>query len=131
MDLVQRAKFLLDSYKVIPKERLGQNFLIDSNLLQKMISYASLTKDDTVLEIGPGLGFLTRLISRKCKRVIAVEVDTKLIEMLRNQLQDLNNVELVEGNILKVNIPPFNKIVSTPPYSISSSLLFWLLEKKN
>ena len=95
-----------------------------------MISYATVTKQDVVLEVGAGLGFLTKLLSRKCKGVIAVEVDPKLVKILRKELSGLGNVNLIEGDVLEVSIPPFNKVVSTPPYSISSLLLFWLLEKK-
>jgi 16S rRNA (adenine1518-N6/adenine1519-N6)-dimethyltransferase len=99
-------------------------------MLQRMISYASITGDDVVLEIGAGLGFLTQILSRECKRVIAVEVDPKLIKILREQLYGLQNVDLIEGDILDLSVPPFNKVISTPPYSISSPLLFWLLERK-
>jgi len=130
MSFLQRAKRFLRLYKFLPKKRLGQNFVVNADLLQKMISYAAVTKDDIVLEAGAGLGFLTQFLSHKCKRVIAVEVDPKLIKIVREQFHDLQNVDLIEGDILKVSVPPFNKVVSTPPYSISSPLLFWLLERK-
>ncbi|MFQ6080159.1 MAG: 16S rRNA (adenine(1518)-N(6)/adenine(1519)-N(6))-dimethyltransferase RsmA [Candidatus Bathyarchaeia archaeon] len=130
MDLLRRAKRLLRLYKVLPKKRLGQNFVVDSSLLQKMVSYASINPEDVVLEIGAGLGFLTQLLSKKCGRVIAVEIDPKLAKMLKERLQGLQNLELIEGDLLKVSVPQFNKVVSTPPYSISSPLLFWLLERK-
>lgn len=104
--------------------------MVNADVLQRMILYASVTEDDVVLEAGAGLGFLTQLLSRECKRVIAVEVDPKLTGILREELQGLENVDLIEGDILKVSVPPFNKVVSTPPYSISSPLLFWLLERK-
>ncbi len=94
-----------------------------------MISYASVSREDTVLEVGAGLGFLTKLLSPACKRVIAVEVDPKLTKILRNDLRNLRNVNLIEGDVLNVSVPQFNKVVSTPPYSISSLLLFWLLER--
>jgi len=130
MSLLQRARHLLRLYNFLPKKRLGQNFVVNTDLLQRMISYASITKDDVVLEVGAGLGFLTHLLSRECKKVIAVEVDPKLIKMLREQLYGLQNVDLIEGDILRLSVPSFNKVVSTPPYSISSPLLFWLLERK-
>ena len=103
---------------------------MNTDLLRRMISYASITKDDVVLEVGAGLGFLTQLLSRECKRVITVEVDPRLIKILRAQLYGLQNVDLIKGDILTLSVPSFNKVVSTPPYSISSPLLFWLLEKK-
>jgi len=130
MDLLQETKRLLRLYRISPKKRLGQNFAIDSTLLREMVSYASVGKGDVILEIGAGLGFLTRFLSQGCKRVIAVEVDPKLIRVLRRQIDALPNVDLIEGDILKVQVPSFNKVVSTPPYSISSPLLFWLLERK-
>ena len=104
--------------------------MVDSSLLQKMISYASINQEDVVLEIGAGLGFLTQLLSKKCRRVIAVEIDPKLAKMLKERLQGLQNLDLIEGDVLRVSVPWFNKVVSTPPYSISSPLLFWLLERK-
>jgi 16S rRNA (adenine1518-N6/adenine1519-N6)-dimethyltransferase len=98
-------------------------------MLQRLVSHAFITKDDIVLEVGAGLGFLTQLLSSKCKKVIAVEVDPKIVRILRKQLHSLQNVDLIEGDILKVSLPPFNKVVSAPPYSISSPLLFRLLER--
>ncbi|NIP67594.1 ribosomal RNA small subunit methyltransferase A [Candidatus Bathyarchaeota archaeon] len=98
-------------------------------LLQKLISYASLSRKDIVLEVGAGLGTLTKLLSQKCKKVVAVEIDARLIKILRKELKGFENVVLIEGDILEVSLPPFNKLVSTPPYSLSSPLLFWLLDR--
>ncbi|UCH70202.1 MAG: hypothetical protein JSV29_08255 [Candidatus Bathyarchaeota archaeon] len=72
MNLLQRTRGLLRLHRVFPKKRLGQHFIINHALLQKMISYASISEEDTVLEVGAGLGFLTQLLSSTCKRVIAV-----------------------------------------------------------
>lgn len=104
--------------------------MVDEDFLRLMASYASLTHNDTVLEIGAGLGFLTRLLSQRSKRVIAVEADPRLVRVLRAELKDLDNVELMKGNILRLSVPPFNKVVSNPPFYISSPILFWLLEKR-
>ncbi len=130
INLLRRAKHLFRLYGFFPKKRLGQNFTVDSDILQRLVSFASLTKDDVVLEVGAGFGFLTQLLSRECKKVIAVEVDPRFVNFLRKQLHSLRNVDLIEGDILKVSIPPFNKVVSAPPYFISSPLLFRLLERK-
>lgn len=130
MSFLRRAKHLLSLYKVLPKKRWGQSFLVDKALLKRMIFYASINKESVVLEIGAGLGFLTQALSKVCKRVIAVEVDSKLVKILRDQLRDLQNVKLIEGNVLSVSVPSFDKVVSFPPYNISSPLLFWLLEKE-
>lgn len=129
MSLLKKTRRLLHTYKIFPKKRLGQNFMIDEGLLRLMISHASVNKNDVVLEIGTGLGFLTRLLSQKCRRVITVEADPRLIMVLRTELRDLENVKLVEGDVLKVSIPSFNKVVSNPPFYISSPILFWLLER--
>lgn len=129
INLLRRAKHILRLYGFFPKKRLGQHFTVNSDMLQRLVSHASITKDDIVLEVGAGLGFLTQLLSSKCKKVIAVEVDPKIVRILRKQLHSLQNVDLIEGDILKVSLPPFNKVVSTPPYSISSPLLFRLLER--
>ena len=130
INLLRRAKHILRLYNLFPKKRLGQNFTVNSDMLQRLVSHASITKDDVVLEVGAGLGFLTQLLSSKCKKVIAVEVDPKLVSFLRTQLHSLQNVDLIEGDILKVSLPSFSKVVSAPPYSISSPLLFRLLERK-
>lgn len=130
INLLQRAKHLLRLYGFFPKKRLGQHFAVNSDILQRLVSHASLTEDDVVLEVGAGLGFLTQLLSSKCKKVVAVEVDPAVVRILRKQLHGLPNVDLIEGDILKVSLPPFNKVVSAPPYSISSPLLFRLLERK-
>jgi 16S rRNA (adenine1518-N6/adenine1519-N6)-dimethyltransferase len=94
-----------------------------------MASYASLDRDDVALDVGAGLGFLTRFLASRCKRVLAVESATGLVKVLREQLNDVPNVDVVEGDVLKVQLPDFNKVVSIPPYHISSALLSWLFEK--
>jgi len=104
--------------------------MVDPTLLQRMVAYAELNKDDIALEVGAGFGFLTRLLSEQCKKVIAVEVDPKLAQALCEQVKDSKNIELIEGDILETPVPAFNKVVSTPPYSISSPLLFWILQRQ-
>ena len=128
MSLIRETRHLLRDYDIHPKKRYGQNFMVDGTVLQRLVSYADLTGKDVVLEVGAGLGFLTRLLAEKCRKVIAFEVDPKLILALREQLRDLVNVELIEDDILKASLPTFDKVVSTPPYSISSPLLFKVLE---
>jgi 16S rRNA (adenine1518-N6/adenine1519-N6)-dimethyltransferase len=95
-----------------------------------MVEYASLEKEDIVLDIGAGMGFLTRFIAERCKTVVAVEVDTALVSILSEQLASIPNVKIVKGNILKVDVPSFNKIISIPPYHISSRLFSWLFQKR-
>jgi 16S rRNA (adenine1518-N6/adenine1519-N6)-dimethyltransferase len=129
MSLDKRTKRLFKQYRIFPRKHLGQSFMVEEGYLYDMVSYASLSKDDVVLEIGAGFGALTKVLSPLCKRVVAVEIDYKLAEVLGVEVAGLDNVLLVEGDVLKVTIPPFNKVVSNPPFSISSPILFWLLEK--
>ena len=129
MNLLRRTKFLLRRYRIFPKKRLGQNFMMEPSIFECMADYASLSRNDVVLDIGAGLGFLTSFLADKSKCVLAVESDSRLVSVLHEELRDLSNVKLIEGNILKVQIPQFNKVVSAPPYYISSSLLPWLFNK--
>ena len=103
--------------------------MAESQVFEKMAYYSQLGCDDTVLEIGAGLGFLTRFLSEKCKTVLAVESDPRLAGILREQLSFTSNVKIIEGNVLRVNVPAFNKTVSIPPYQISSRLLVWLFKR--
>jgi 16S rRNA (adenine1518-N6/adenine1519-N6)-dimethyltransferase len=104
--------------------------MVDSSILQNMVDYASLNQNDVVLDIGAGLGFLTRFLANKCKNVLAVESDARLVKGLREQVKDLPKVKIIEGDMFKVHIPQFNKVVSIPPYHISSPLLLWLFRQK-
>jgi len=129
MSLLEAAKFLLRKCRTFPKKRLGQNFMVDAATIERMCAYASLCRDDVVLDIGAGLGFLTRALAEACKSVLAVELDKKLVMALREQFSNAPTVRIIEGDVLKVPIPEFNKIVSIPPYGISSRLLLWLFKK--
>lgn len=129
-NLLRRAKKLLRLYNFYPKKRLGQNFTVNSEILHRLVSHACLTKNDVVLEIGAGFGFLTQLLALKSKKVIAVEIDPPLVTFLKEHLQNFDNVELIEGDFLEVSVPKFDKVVAAPPYSISSPLLFRLLDNK-
>jgi len=130
MDLSEKTKFLLRAYRIFPKKMFGQHFLIEDSILQSMVNYASLRKSDVALDIGAGLGFLTQLLAEKCRNVLAVESDAKLVKVLHEQLQELSNVKIIEGNILRMHKLRFNKVVSVPPYNISAQLLLWLFRQK-
>ncbi|MFP3985318.1 MAG: 16S rRNA (adenine(1518)-N(6)/adenine(1519)-N(6))-dimethyltransferase RsmA [Candidatus Bathyarchaeia archaeon] len=116
-------------YEVFPKKRLSQNFMIDDHALELLCSYAAVRQSDIVLEVGAGFGFLTHILAQRSRKVIAVEVDARLVKALQHELACFDNIELIAGNILKTILPSFNKVVSNPPFSISSSLLFFLLDK--
>jgi 16S rRNA (adenine1518-N6/adenine1519-N6)-dimethyltransferase len=129
MSLLEKTKQLLWAHRISPNKLLGQNFTIEPSVLERMVEYASLTMDDIVLDIGSGFGFLTRILADKCSRVVAVEADETLVGVLREQLVGLRNVEIIRGNVLKTELPAFNKVVSIPPYQISSKLVAWLFKK--
>jgi len=109
-----------------PKKRLDQYSLVRKDLLRAEVELAGLEPSDTVLEIGAGTGILTRLIAQRAKRVIAIEKDPRFIVSLRRNCP--SNVETVQGDALQVDFPPFNKVMGNVPYSISSPLLFRLLD---
>ena len=112
-------------------KKLGQNFLIDHQVAEREVAYAKITKDDVVLEIGPGKGILTTKLAEKAKKVIAIEIDKQLIEYLYKIIPQ--NVELINDDALKVDfatLPTFNKIVSNLPFQISSPITFKFLEDK-
>src|SRR3989449_8900074 len=110
-----------------PSKRLGQNFLLDQNIASDIVSSIHPTQSDTVLERGPEYGELTRLLQKKAGKVIAVEKDPILARELRDTFRDQSNVVIVEGDTLKtIPLPDFNKLVSTPPYYLSSKLALFL-----
>ncbi|MBR9682308.1 MAG: ribosomal RNA small subunit methyltransferase A [Candidatus Aenigmarchaeota archaeon] len=108
-------------------KKLSQHFIRDQNLVNHMIDYANLKSSDVVLEIGPGRGIITKAIVEKCK-VIAVEKDPALVEYLK--LQEIPNLEIITGDILKTKLPKFNKIIANLPFSISGPVTFKLFEYK-
>ncbi len=111
-----------------PIKKLGQNFLIDNNIVNKIIASFELTKSDRVLEIGPGTGALTKQISKTVSNVTAVEIDTKLCKSLSNEVSC--NTELINKDILKLNIEDLkiNKIVGNLPYYITTPIIFKFLQ---
>lgn len=125
MSLLEDAKLLLKKYGIKPSRRLGQNFIIDREVLEREISYAKIKKSDILLEIGPGIGTLTELLVENAGKVYAVEMDARMIKILKNRLG--NRMEIIEGDFLKVMLPRFDKTISNIPYSISSPLTFRLL----
>lgn len=129
MDLQEQTSRLIQAYRISPKKRLGQNFLVDEYLLQLLISYANLEPSDVVLEVGAGFGFLTRMLAKKSNRVVAIETDSNLVKVLQKQCLGFENIEIIEGDFLKAPIPKFNKIVCNPPFSISSPILFRILDQ--
>ncbi|AEH23807.1 16S rRNA (adenine(1518)-N(6)/adenine(1519)-N(6))-dimethyltransferase RsmA [Pyrococcus yayanosii] len=122
----ERLFYLLSKYGLRPNEDLGQNFLIVEDVIERSVERAAIGERDTVLEVGPGLGFLTEKLAEKAGKVYAIERDARLVEILRKEY-DWKNVEVIKGDALKVEWPPFNKVVSNLPYQISSPFTFRLL----
>jgi 16S rRNA (adenine1518-N6/adenine1519-N6)-dimethyltransferase len=117
-----------------PDKRLGQNFLMDDAILARIVAAAEVAKPDTVLEVGAGLGSLTRHLGLAAQRVVAVELDANLIPILREVLAFLPNVEVVQGNILSMDLARLGLeqgylVVANIPYYITSSILRRLLEQ--
>lgn len=129
MSLLKETMLLLRKHRVFPRKSLGQHFMIEPSFLRQMISQAFLDKTDTVLDAGAGIGFLALLMAEKSKTVLAVETDARLANILREKVKCIANIRIIEGDVLRVEIPPFNKVVSIPPYNISSHFLHWLFRK--
>ena len=119
----------LIAHGVRPRKKLGQHFLIDRNVMEKLVEVADLGPSDTVLEIGAGTGSLTSMIEKQAGRVVAIEKDPALTNLLRRKFAKSKNVQIIEGDILKTQLPKFDKVVSSPPYNISSKLVLLLLKK--
>jgi 16S rRNA (adenine1518-N6/adenine1519-N6)-dimethyltransferase len=125
---------LLRDFGLYANKSLGQNWLVDESALARIAAVAQLVPQDTVLEIGPGLGSLTRHLARAAGRVIAVELDAALIPALHHSLADYANVTLVQGDILHTDLSeligpdPCYKVVANLPYYITSAVIRHLLE---
>ena len=110
------------------RRRLGQHFLIDENILDRMVQYGEIAENDVVLDVGAGRGELTVKLAERAGKVIAVELDPELAEEARRRLKGYDNVKLLVGDVLKLKPTGFNKVVSNPPYNISRKLLEWLID---
>ncbi len=132
--LLAETKQLLRRFNLRARKRLGQRFLIDGDVLQRILSAAELTADDIVLEVGPGLGILTRELAQRARRVIAIELDDKLANFLKQELVSFPNVIIINEDILKIEPatllarPERYKVVANLPYYITSPVLRHFLE---
>ena len=128
--LSKTTKDILNQHGIKLNKNLGQNYLIDKNKRDQIINFGNITKEDVVLEIGTGIGTLTIELAKKAQKVIAIEQDAKICGILAKRLKDenINNVELINDDALKVDFPKFNKIISNLPYQISSPITFKFLD---
>jgi 16S rRNA (adenine1518-N6/adenine1519-N6)-dimethyltransferase len=133
----QKTIEIIKKYEFAFQKKFGQNFLIDTHVLDKIIAAAGVTKDDCVLEIGPGIGTMTQYLAENARHVVAVEIDSNLIPILNETLADYENVTVIHADILKVDINQITeqynggrpiKVVANLPYYITTPIIMGLFE---
>lgn len=138
MDLTSPTtiKNLLAKYETRPSKGLGQNFLIDKNILGKIITIADIKENDVILEVGPGIGTLTKELAQKAKKIISIEKDETMIEILSETIKDYKNIEIINEDALQFSISNFQfskkyKVVANIPYYLTSPIIRKFLESEN
>ncbi|MBP3708247.1 MAG: 16S rRNA (adenine(1518)-N(6)/adenine(1519)-N(6))-dimethyltransferase RsmA [Clostridia bacterium] len=139
--LIDKTKFILNKYKLSANKSLGQNFLINDAVVENIVDSADVNKEDLIIEIGPGLGNLTEYLLERAGKVIAIELDNRMIEILQDRFSLYNNFEILNQDVLKVNLNELIKvnknneiktvkIVANLPYYITTPIIMKLLEDK-
>jgi len=140
MSLIDETKYILKKYGISANKSLGQNFLINEEVVEGIVNKAEISKEDLVIEIGPGLGTLTKELLEKAGRVIAIELDKRMIQILTDRFNLYNNFELINEDVLKVDLNKLIqdnisnglksvKIVANLPYYITTPIIMRLLEE--
>lgn len=135
MNLREETEFLLNKYKLKANKSLGQNFLINEQIIDDIVKVANVNEDDLIIEIGPGLGSLTSKLADNAKKVVAIELDQNMIEILKERFSLYKNVEIIHGDIMKVDLKEIIgeeknvKIVANLPYYITTPIVMKLLEE--
>ncbi len=141
-EIYEDTKFLMKKYGIKANKKLGQNFLIDENVLDNIVNASEINKNDLVIEIGPGLGTLTKKLLEKAGKVISIELDERMINILKQRFFMYNSFEVIYKDVLKVNLKELIqenkkdlnlqkvKIVANLPYYITTSIIMKLLEEK-
>ena len=142
MNVLEETKYIMRKYGIKANKSLGQNFLINEDVINKIVSSANITKEDLVIEIGPGLGTLTKYLLEKASKVICIELDDKMISILNDRFSLYNNLELINKDVLKVDLRQLItaekeknkvknvKVVANLPYYITTPIIMKLLEEK-
>lgn len=136
MNLREETEFILKNNGLKANKKLGQNFLISEEIIDEIIEKAEVSKDDVVIEIGPGLGSLTAKLLENAKKVIAIELDPNMVNLLTTRFKLYDNFELIENDVLKVNLKEIIekydsvKVVANLPYYITTPIVMKLLEDK-
>ncbi|ABR46377.1 dimethyladenosine transferase [Alkaliphilus metalliredigens QYMF] len=134
-----KTKAIVEKYKFRFSKSLGQNFLIDQNILEDIVDGADIQPDDCVIEIGPGIGTLTQFIAEKAHKVVAIEIDRNLIPILKHTLADYQNVEVINQDVLKVDLHQLIadkfegkpvKVIANLPYYVTTPIVMRFLEEK-
>ena len=134
--LAYKTKKIVEKYGFSFKKNFGQNFLVDERVLGKIVSSAEISKDDVVIEVGPGIGTLTQALAKEAYKVVAVEIDTTLVPILGELLSDFDNIEIINEDILKVDVNAIAekypdkkiKMVANLPYYITPPIIMNVLE---
>ena len=134
--LAYKTKKIVEKYGFSFKKNFGQNFLVDERVLGKIVSSAEISKDDVVIEVGPGRGTLTQALAKEAYKVVAVEIDTTLVPILGELLSDFDNIEIINEDILKVDVNAIAekypdkkiKMVANLPYYITTPIIMNVLE---
>jgi len=122
---------ILKKHHIHPVKRLGQSFLVDNNITSRIVDSSGIVEGDTVVEIGAGLGAMTAMIAPKVKRIIALEIDPKLVEVLDSELSGISNVEIIHTDVLSYDFSSAGEkiqVIGNIPYNVSSQILFRLIE---
>ena len=128
---------ILQKYNFSFQKKFGQNFLIDTHVLDKIIASAEITKEDMVLEIGPGIGTMTQYLACAARKVVAVEIDNSLIPILKDTLKDYDNIRIINDDVMKLDLAALAKeenggkpikVVANPPYYITTPIIMGLFE---
>ena len=141
-NILQETKFIMKKYNIKANKNLGQNFLVSNDAINQIVNSGEIEKDDLIIEIGPGLGTLTKELLEKAKKVICVELDNKMVEILNERFSLYDNLEILNQDILKTDLKEIIKkeknqnnikdvkIIANLPYYITTPIIMKLLEEK-